>query len=45
MKQGTFMMSKNSSNPVLFYLHGGMPDYFLTKKYPTGLEVLKIIFL
>ena len=25
-------------NPVLLYLHGGMPDYFLTQKYPTGLE-------
>jgi pimeloyl-ACP methyl ester carboxylesterase len=23
---------------VLLYLHGGMPDYFLTQKYPTGLE-------
>jgi pimeloyl-ACP methyl ester carboxylesterase len=25
-------------NPVLLYVHGGMPDYFLTQKYPTGLE-------
>jgi pimeloyl-ACP methyl ester carboxylesterase len=23
---------------VLLYLHGGMPDYFLTQDYPTGLE-------
>jgi hypothetical protein len=23
---------------VLLYLHGGMPDYFLTQKYPTGLK-------
>jgi pimeloyl-ACP methyl ester carboxylesterase len=23
---------------VLLYLHGGMPDYFLTERYPTGLE-------
>ena len=23
---------------MLLYLHGGMPDYFLTEKYPTGLE-------
>jgi pimeloyl-ACP methyl ester carboxylesterase len=35
---GMFIKSTNPSNPVLLYLHGGMPDYFLTKKYPTGLE-------
>jgi len=37
-KQGMFIQSKDSTNPVLLYLHGGIPDYFLTKKYPTGLE-------
>jgi len=39
-RQGMFIKSKNADNPVLLYLHGGMPDYFLTKKYPTGLENL-----
>jgi pimeloyl-ACP methyl ester carboxylesterase len=38
VEQGMFIKSKNSNNPVLLYLHGGMPDYFLTRKYPTGLE-------
>jgi pimeloyl-ACP methyl ester carboxylesterase len=38
IEQGMFIKSKNAANPVLLYLHGGMPDYFLTKKYPTGLE-------
>ena len=38
VEQGMFIKSKDERNPVLLYLHGGMPDYFLTKKYPTGLE-------
>jgi pimeloyl-ACP methyl ester carboxylesterase len=37
-KQGMFIKSKDETNPVLLYLHGGLPDYFLTAKYPTGLE-------
>jgi pimeloyl-ACP methyl ester carboxylesterase len=38
MKQGMFIQTKDITHPVLLYLHGGMPDYFLTQKYPTGLE-------
>jgi len=38
VEQGMFIKSKNDKNPVLLYLHGGMPDYFLTEHYPTGLE-------
>jgi pimeloyl-ACP methyl ester carboxylesterase len=38
VKQGMFIKSKVATNPVLLYLHGGMPEYFLTRKYPTGLE-------
>ena len=38
VRQGMFIKSRNAANPVLLYLHGGMPDYFLTEKYPTGLE-------
>jgi pimeloyl-ACP methyl ester carboxylesterase len=37
-KQGMFIMSKDEGNPVLLYLHGGTPDYFLSKPYPTSLE-------
>ncbi len=38
MKQGMIIKTKDSTHPVLLYLHGGLPDYFLSKKYPTGLE-------
>jgi pimeloyl-ACP methyl ester carboxylesterase len=38
VKQGMFIKSRDATNPVLLYLHGGMPDYFLTGQYPTGLE-------
>jgi len=37
-RQGMFIKSTGATNPVLLYLHGGMPDYFLTGRYPTGLE-------
>jgi pimeloyl-ACP methyl ester carboxylesterase len=40
MEQGMFIKSKNIHNPVLLFLHGGpgMPEYWLTQRYPTGLE-------
>lgn len=38
IEQGMFIKSQNAHNPVLLYLHGGIPDYFLTKRYPTGLD-------
>ncbi len=38
VQQGMFIKSKDATNPVLLYLHGGLPLYFLTQEYPTGLE-------
>jgi pimeloyl-ACP methyl ester carboxylesterase len=38
VEQGMFIMSKDATHPVLLYLHGGLPEYFLTQQYPTGLE-------
>lgn len=37
---GMIIKSKDISNPVLLFVHGGpgMPEYFLTEKYPPGLE-------
>ena len=40
VRQGMFIKGSSADNPVLLYLHGGMPEYFLTQRYPTGLEEL-----
>ena len=37
-RQCLFIKSRDERHPVLLYLHGGMPDYFLTRRYPTGWE-------
>lgn len=39
-KQGMFIKSTNIDNPVLLFVHGGpgMPMYWLSQRYPTGLE-------
>lgn len=41
-KQGMFLQSENTENPVLLFLHGGpgSPEIAFTQKYPTGLEKL-----
>jgi pimeloyl-ACP methyl ester carboxylesterase len=36
--QGMFLKGRHPNTPVLLYLHGGMPDYFLTARHPTGLD-------
>ena len=38
VEQGMFIRSRDVKHPVLLYLHGGMPFYFLSKRYPAGLE-------
>ena len=42
MEQGMFLQSQDETNPVLLFLHGGpgIPEYWLTRRYPTGLEAL-----
>lgn len=39
-RQGMFLQSENTENPVLLFLHGGAgsPEIAFTQKYPTGLE-------
>jgi pimeloyl-ACP methyl ester carboxylesterase len=38
VRQGMFVQSKDPAHPVVLFLHGGLPEYFLTERYPTGLE-------
>jgi pimeloyl-ACP methyl ester carboxylesterase len=38
VEQGMFIQGQSERNPVLLYLHGGLPDHFLKDRYPTGLE-------
>jgi pimeloyl-ACP methyl ester carboxylesterase len=40
VQQGMFIQSKDLHNPVLLFVHGGpgMPEYWLTQRFPTGLE-------
>ena len=42
VKQGMIVRGESERNPVLLWVHGGpgMPDYLLTKQYPTNLEDL-----
>jgi pimeloyl-ACP methyl ester carboxylesterase len=37
-RQGMFIQRTDVTHPVLLCLHGGLPEYFLTERYPTGLE-------
>ncbi len=38
VRQGMFIQCEDAARPVLLILHGGMPEYFLTERHPTGLE-------
>jgi pimeloyl-ACP methyl ester carboxylesterase len=40
VRQGMFVRGRDVENPVLLYLHGGLPEYFLARKYRSGLEDL-----
>jgi pimeloyl-ACP methyl ester carboxylesterase len=40
VRQGMFLRSRDPTQPVLLFLHGGMPMYFLTERYPSVLEEL-----
>jgi len=37
-RQGMFIQGNDAAHPVLLCVHGGLPEYFLTERYPAGLE-------
>jgi hypothetical protein len=37
-RQGMFLRGRDPANPIVLYLHGGLPEYFLTERRPTMLE-------
>jgi pimeloyl-ACP methyl ester carboxylesterase len=37
VRQGMFIQRAGPGRPVLLFLHGGLPEFFLTDRYPTGL--------
>lgn len=41
--QGMIIRGRDRTGPVLLYLHGGLPEYFLTESHPTGIEDLFVV--
>jgi len=41
--QGMIIRGRDRTRPVLLYLHGGLPEYFLTESRPTGIEDLFVV--
>ena len=43
VEQGMFIRSRDTTKPVLLFVHGGagMPEYFLAQRYPAALEALE----
>jgi hypothetical protein len=39
VRQGMFIEGKDAAHPVLLWLHGGLPEYFLTERYPPALRM------
>jgi pimeloyl-ACP methyl ester carboxylesterase len=40
VKQGMIIRGRDLNNPILLYVHGGMPDTFLNQRYPNDLETV-----
>ena len=47
VSQGMFIEGRDEANPVLLFMHGGpgMPEFWLTRRYPTGLaEIFTVVW-
>ncbi|MDP1828699.1 MAG: alpha/beta hydrolase [Archangium sp.] len=42
-RQGMFLRGKDRTRPVLLYLHGGLPEYFLAERHEPVLEELFVV--
>ncbi len=40
VRQGMFIRGRDAAAPVLLHLHGGLPEYFLERRYHSGLDDL-----
>lgn len=38
LEQGMIIKGRDTAKPVLLFLHGGISEYFLTQRYPPGLD-------
>lgn len=43
VRQGLILKGRDATRPVLLYLHGGMPDFFLTQRFPTRLDEVFVV--
>lgn len=41
--QGLILRGRDATKPVLLFIHGGLPEYFLAERFARGLEALFVV--